>query len=277
MMIRFKPRKGVSDGISGSVLSPFRICGVSGVSGKAVVTALTVLVFQVFLTLPVMALEVVAYAHKSVTVSSPVAGLLTEMLVDEGEQVVKDVPLARLDSMEDELEIRRLEKILEKKRFDTRGLEKLLADDMTSKDEALQARMEKELTEIELTRARLRHERKSILSPLDGSVVNRYHQAGEWVSTGEPLFQIIDMKTMKCRIFLRVNQSESFELNQSLQLTFPEPVGRTSGKVVYIDPRFDVASGLCRMEILVDNPSLTLRPGVRGELKVSDADREKRP
>jgi len=216
------------------------------------------------------ALEVVAYPRTSVTISSSVAGQISEILVEEGERVAAGAPLARLDSQEDQLEINRLEKILEKKRFDTRGLDKLLKDNMTSRDEALQAKMEKELTEIELTRARLKLDRKSILSPLEGRVVNRYHQLGEWVGPGEPLFQIIDMKTIRCRAFLKAGEAEKFALNQEVTLLFPEPAGRIRGRVVYLDPRFDIASGLSRMEILVDNPDLVLRPGIRGETVSED-------
>lgn len=212
------------------------------------------------------ALEVVAYPSTSVTISSSVAGQISEMLVDEGEQVDTGALLARLESEEDKLEIERLEKILEKKRFDTGGLDKLLKDNMTSRDEALQAKMEMELTEIEITRARLKLDRKSIFSPLGGRVVNRYHQVGEWVGPGEPLFQVIDMKSIKCRAFLRAGEAVKFALNKDVALVFPKPLGRVTGRIVYLDPRFDIASGLSRMEILVDNPGMKLRPGMRGEM-----------
>ena len=115
--------------------------------------------------------EVLVKPFRAVSVSSAVAGALQTLSVQEGESAKTGQPLAILAHEQEQLEVDRLTKVLEKRDFDDRGTAKLFKDKIVSEDEAVEKRIEREIAELQLRRAKLDLAHKTLLAPLDGIVV----------------------------------------------------------------------------------------------------------
>ena len=90
----------------------------------------------------------------------------------------------------------------------------------------------------ELDAANLALKKRSILSPMDGIVVEKFRHAGEWVKPGDPLLRLIRMDTMRIKFTLDVKTNPMSEvMNREVEVTVPLLPGKTfQGKVTFISP-----------------------------------------
>lgn len=206
----------------------------------------------------------VVLPFKEVRVSAAVAGTLRSVDVKEGDVVRAGQMLAQIDSRQQQLEVDRLAKIVEKRRFDFEGFDALLKDSMTSRDQAMQARIELEIAELDQRRAQAELEKRVLLSPLDGLVVAVRFEAGEWVEPGAIVAEVVDIGSVLAQLLLTAEEAGAVKLGLEVPLTFPAlPNFTARGKIEFIDPRVDPSSGFQRVRVLVENRDGVIRPGLR--------------
>jgi membrane fusion protein (multidrug efflux system) len=205
---------------------------------------------------------------REVVVSSPVPSTLTEVNVKEGDTVRAGQTLARLYSKLEELDQQRAKAALEKREFDYRGAQRLLADKIMPEDKALEAKIERDLAQLQSEMAAEQVRLRTITSPLDGLVVEKMHEVGEAVTSAMPIFRIVDISRIYVQFFIKVEDLSKFQVGQKLAARFPllnagQPF---SGEIDFIDPRVDAASGLLRVKVLIANPNQLIKAGMRGEV-----------
>lgn len=97
--------------------------------------------------------------------------------------------------------------------------------------------------------------RSQILAPISGTVVSRSVYEGQYVSTGQPLFEIADFSTMW--FLFRAYEQDLPWLKPGLEVkvTTPSLPGRqVSGKIAFIDPNFDEATRSTSIRVELPNP-----------------------
>ena len=211
--------------------------------------------------------EVLVKPFRAVSVSSAVAGALRTLSAQEGESVKAGQPLAILANEQEQLEVDRLTKVLEKRDFDDRGTAKLFKDKIVSEDEAVEKRIEREIAELQLRRAKVDLAHKTLLAPLDGIVVAKKREAGEWVEPGTVVFELVNIDRVYAELLVPPEEAAPLKVGQKLTTRFAllAPPGDVEGVIDFIDPRVDASSGLMKVRILIDNPQHRLRPGYRGQ------------
>jgi RND family efflux transporter MFP subunit len=209
-----------------------------------------------------------ALPFKEVVVAAPVESTLVEVDVKEGDTVKTGQLLARLYSKLEELDMQRAKAALEKREFDARGAQNLLADKIMPEDKALEARIERDLAQLQYEAAAEQVRLRSITAPLDGLVVEKMHEAGEAVTPAMPLFRIIDISRVYVQFFIKVEDLDRFRVGQTLAARFPLLNGGQpfTGAIDFIDPRVDAASGLMRVKVLIDNPVRLIKAGMRADV-----------
>ncbi len=106
-----------------------------------------------------------------------------------------------------------------------------------------------------------------ILSPITGTVIKRYVSSGQYVKTGDPLFEIGDFSRMW--FFATVYESDLplLSLGQQAKISTPAAPGRSfEGVVTLIDPSFDPDTRSTTVRIEVPNPLVRTSRGERREL-----------
>lgn len=203
---------------------------------------------------------------KQVSVASPVLQeVVDSVLVEEGDAVKEGQIIVQLRAEREELQVEQDKKLVEQREFSARGAEALAKEKMMSKEAVLEKQTELEMTKIKLRASEVALKEKTIRAPLAGIVVKKYKEAGESVDRVEKLVDIVSMDQVYVQFYLDPKLMTSVKVEQVIPVRFPV-IGeqKFDGRVTFVDPRIDAASGLFRVKLLVENPGHVIKPGMRG-------------
>ncbi|QYM78932.1 efflux RND transporter periplasmic adaptor subunit [Horticoccus luteus] len=214
------------------------------------------------------AFDAVILPYKEVVVSSPVQSSITAIFVKEGDVVTLGQPLAQLYNKMEELDMNRTKAALEKKEFDFKGSKNLYADKIISEDEALKNRIELELAKLQFDMASEVHHQREIVAPIAGIVVEKLREVGEAVQASQPMFRLVDISRVYVQFYVRAEDLAALKVGDEMDVRCPvvDPTGTFVGKVDFIDPRVDAASGLMRVKVILPNADGRIKAGLRAEV-----------
>jgi len=133
------------------------------------------------------------------------------------------------------------------------------------------ADLEREIRDNEHQTAREQLERRTIVAPLKGMIVEILRRQGEWVQPGDSIVRIVRLDRLKVEGFLPVKQA-GLDLTGSLVklriATAGDRALETTGKIVFISPEIDPLNSQVRFWAEIDNSELKLRPGMQATLTV---------
>lgn len=204
---------------------------------------------------------------REVVVSSPVQSSIEAINFREGDTVKAGDVLARLYGRIEELDMLRTKAALEKREFDFKGSKNLYADKIISEDEALKNKIELELARLQAEQATELFRQRTIIAPIDGILVEKMREVGESITATQALFRLVAIDQVYVQFFLPSDQSTALKVGDTVaircQLGTAQDIPREfSGRIDFIDPRVDAASGLLRVKVLLDNPGLVIKPGL---------------
>jgi Cu(I)/Ag(I) efflux system membrane fusion protein len=94
-----------------------------------------------------------------------------------------------------------------------------------------------------------------ILAPISGTVVSQSIYEGQYVSTGQALFEIADFSTMWFMFIAYEQDMPWLKPGLTVRVTTPSIPGKTfTGKITFIDPNFDEATRSTKVRVELDNP-----------------------
>lgn len=210
---------------------------------------------------------------REVNLSSTVQTFITEMHVREGAVVERDDLLVELYARSEELELERIRFAVERREFENRGAQNLFAERLISEDEAMEKAIELRLAQLQYDIVRERLNLRSLRAPISGVVVERLYEVGEMVAVGEPILRLVDIATIFISVYMTVEEARAFPVGREVELRFPEMESDFEGlvgKVDFVDPRVDPASGLLQIRILAENPNFAVKPGLRARVTLAN-------
>ena len=205
---------------------------------------------------------------KEVVVSSPVQGTLETIMVKEGDRVTSGQLLAQLTAKVEKLDMDRAKAAVEKKEFDFKSAKNLYNDKIVSEDEALKNRIELEQAKLDYEIAAEVYKLRILTAPVSGIVVEKLREAGEAGTAAQPVFRIVDISQVYVQFYIRAEDLPLVKAGDAMQVRCPvlDPQKVWVGKVDFVDPRVDAASGLMRVKVLLANPTGEIKAGVRAEV-----------
>ena len=112
-------------------------------------------------------------------------------------------------------------------------------------DEQITALTDKDPTELT----------SQILAPLTGTVVAHNVYEGQYVTTGQMMFEIADFSVMWFMMDVYEQDLPWIEIGQKVAVTTPSRPGKTyEGKVTFIDPNFNEATRSTQVRVELPNP-----------------------
>ena len=151
--------------------------------------------------------EVTSDNNIAVPAESP--GVVERIYVEEGDKVTKGQKLARLDASSLEKQMEELKKGYELAKTVYERRKRLWDKEIGSEIQYLQAKNEKERLEKQIESLKEQLHKKTITSPIGGTVDDVLLKEGEMAAAGRATFQVVKMTDMK----IRGEISESY-LNQ---------------------------------------------------------------
>jgi HlyD family secretion protein len=130
--------------------------------------------------------------------------------------------------------------------------------------------------------------RSRIVSPLDGTVLTRYAESGEYVQPGQPLFKLASLDSLTFRAYVSGAQLAALRLGQDVKVAVdrgPDSIETLPGRVTWIasaaeftptpiQTRDERADQVYAVKVAVSNESGALRIGMPGELILNRKDVE---
>lgn len=193
-------------------------------------------------------------AERRVDVSSKGTGLCLELLVDEGDTVKTGQPLAELDKKDIETQRRQSDLQVRQAKADFERAKRAFEYGFLSGMEYENARFAlenalagKELQEIQLENATIR-------APIDGVVTRRNIHVGQLVTTGAPVFQIVDPTSYIINIDLAEKDLPRLRVGQKAKFMPLSLEGQEfEATVTRIGPSIDPSSGMVKVRLEMDS------------------------
>ena len=239
-------------------------------------------------------LDCVIEPYMTVELSSPVRGVLEEVLVKRGDSVKKGQVLARLKSgveqsgvvlakarAESMTEIKvntekyelskrslkRVEELYQKKLISPNEHDEAFTSVVVGELEVLLAKESHHVAQLELDRAKEILKLRSIISPIDGVVVERYKSPGEFVED-QPLLKLVQVNPLNVEVIAPLHWLGTIKHGMVVRV-FPEkPIGGShKAKVVIVDPVVDSASGTFGIRLELPNKKHKISAGLTCDVK----------
>jgi macrolide-specific efflux system membrane fusion protein len=133
------------------------------------------------------------------------------------------------------------------------------------------AKLTWQLKQNELDFAAHRVERRQITAPLSGVVVEVRRRRGEWVEPGQTVVRVIRLDRLQAEGFLDARQARGL-LGGSVTLRTEQESAESAeqyrGQIVFVSPEVDPINRQVRVLAELENPDLTLQPGVHGTMRI---------
>jgi RND family efflux transporter MFP subunit len=130
------------------------------------------------------------------------------------------------------------------------------------------AALTKQLKQDEVDFAVHRVERRQITAPLSGMVVEISRRRGEWVQSGQEVVRIVRLDRLQAEGFFDVRQARGLVGRRVILYTDDGANQRYSGQIVFVSPEVDPINRQVRVLAEIENPALTLQPGMQGTIRI---------
>ncbi len=214
-------------------------------------------------------------AAVSPSISAETAGRVAVVHRDAGDRVAAGELLAELDAgpqrialAAQEAEVRQLDAQLANQRVQLERLNNLAERQSVARDQLDQARTQVQVLEARLDEARaglaeaeLNLERTRLLSPVSGRVQARHISAGDFVTAGRAVFELVAPDALRAVLPLPEHLQDELFIGQTVRLTVPSrPDAPIEQAVTELKPRVGAGSRAIELVVDLDNPG-GWRPG----------------
>jgi HlyD family secretion protein len=208
-------------------------------------------------------------AHRQITVSSKAQGKIIEMAVAENQHVAAGQLIARLDSDESraQLALAVAEHADAVRAF--RRVESLHGRDATSQADLDRAQTREEVSRAQRDLARVALDNREIRAPIDGTVIRRIRNVGEFLTIGvtaegDPGTAVVTLADLSAiEVSLEVGESEIRKVALgAVALVTPEamPRQRYLADVIEIAAMADRKKGVVPVKVRIRTPDHSLLP-----------------
>jgi RND family efflux transporter MFP subunit len=226
---------------------------------------------------------------------TPVAGLISEVLVDRGAVVKKGDIMARLESgvataevalararanndsavrssqAKRDFQLRRearAKTLLEKSNIAASNADEAATSARVSESEFQAELANLQLAKLEFARAREVLRERTILSPINGVVVERKLGPGEYAFDQAHLLTVSQIDPLVVEVFMPLSQLRKVRIGTRGEV-FPEaPVGgKYAATVTIVDQVIDAASGTIGVRLELPNPKYEIPAGLKCQVR----------
>jgi len=211
-----------------------------------------------------LAFDSVLETESSVEIFSESAGLILEVLVEEGDRVERDQILARLESEDQTVDLEESKARYDHETSIFKRSEDLYARKLINQQDYDNARFDVEQMRLRYERARIQLENTIVRATVDGVVTQRLAQVGRRVTANRQLFEVKNLDDIFANVNIPGQHLLSIESGLKAEIT-SELVDnvRYDAYVKLVSPVVDPASGTFKVKVaLAPQNSMPVHPGM---------------
>jgi len=223
-------------------------------------------------------------------IASEQSGLVSAMLIEEGDQVRKGQPVCEQDTTEIKLKIEAARAELgeaevlkaqaesdydrQRRLFAINSISEKAYEDAKFKAQAARKRVSSLQASLSVLEEQLNNKRTR--APVSGYVVERNCLVGQWLGEGQPVATIVVMDPILFRVPVPERYISGVKKGDMAQVTFDALPGKTfEGKIYAVIPRADDASRTFPVRIEISNPEGLIKPGMLGRATLPTGEKRK--
>jgi RND family efflux transporter MFP subunit len=191
-------------------------------------------------------------------------GILSEILVEEGDRVQRGDVLARLNAgvLEADLKIAKEQVGFQQLKFGQ--YERLRESGNASIEEFERAKSDLMIAKFQVERIQAQLDDRSLQAPFNAVVTRIHRELSENAAAQSAAMTIVELDTLQLNLNIPVQQIESFRAGKKVSLQMGEAV--VPAEVEFISPTIDAASQTVRVRFIIDNSQGRYPSGLRGAL-----------
>ncbi len=211
-------------------------------------------------------------SEESVLVAAEIAGRIEQIGFAEGQQIMKNKLLIKLDSSVQQAELDRAIASRNLSRSSYQRAENLLQDRAVSEQERDEAYAQWQLDEAAVRLAQAQLDKTVIRAPFSGTLGLRQISLGDYIQPGQSLVNLVAIDQLKVEFSIPEKYLSEVKNGQKLSLTSDAYPGREFNADVYaVNPQVDQQSRSLVVRGLLDNADHQLFPGQFVKIELSTA------
>jgi len=184
---------------------------------------------------------------------SEVNGRILSIKVKEGDRVSKGQVLATVESTFNDLNLKTAQEALAKLKIDQERLQKSLKTGGVTQAQVDEINLAVQNTENQVAQAQKLVSDAHIKAPISGIINSRSIEVGSFVGIGTPLFNIVDVSSLKLKVTANERQAVQLEIGSKVSVKVPVFQDEEfTGTVSFIAPKADNSLNY-PVEIRLDN------------------------
>lgn len=235
---------------------------------KEAAVAVSTITVHLTNTADIVQLPALVEANVDAVLSAEKSGRIENINVDRGDRVEEGKLLLQIDDRVWQANLRQANSAAEDARKTHERFKQLQASGAVAESEFDSIKKAFILAESMAEEAMINIEQCRVLSPITGTINDRFVEVGEYVQPGIPVFQVVDTATLK--IILQIPEKDIYSIQPGDRMTFgvqPLPERVFVGEVTFVAAQADGRNNAFRTEIAVDNSDGTLRPGMIAQVE----------
>ncbi len=209
-------------------------------------------------------------ANNSVTITSTVTELVTDIHFSDGQRVAQGDLLVSMDISDEVAQLQEEQARLDNAQRQVKRLQPLAAQNATSKSALDTQRSLVSVSEAKIQGIQSQINKRKITAPFTGVVGLREISVGSLAQPGFELATLDDDATMK--MDFAVPERHLAFLRQGLKInaqTHAFPGQQFTGEIASIDSRIDPVTRSVVVRAIIDNPDRLLKPGILMRIKLA--------
>ena len=208
-------------------------------------------------------------AVQGIDVTPEVAGIITTIAFQPGQDVEQGDLIVQLDATIDRAQLAALEAQAKLARLRFERQQALVRRDIASKATLDEATAELQRLRAEIESQKETIDKKTIKAPFSGRLGIRQVSLGHYVEPGQPLVTLQNLDALYANFTLPEQAYPRIEAGQTIiahVASYPEQ--RFAGKITAINPKIDASTRNFTVQGTLANPERRLRPGMFAEVEV---------
>lgn len=208
-------------------------------------------------------------ANRAVIIKPEVSGKISKLYAPEGQLVQAGTILIELDESVAAANLKQAQSKFENSKLNYERFQTLAkkGSGATSERDTAFAALRFDEGNVELAKAAL--EKTRLKAPFSGILGLRQVDIGDYVDPGQALISIDDIDTLLVDFSIPEKYLANIKVNQEVEITTEAlPNRKFNAKIYAIAPQIDLITHAIKARASLNNPSLTLRPGLFAKVRV---------